>query len=310
MRKWSVCFYITLFILCCYSIASAEQVVDPDLNRNNFDLASLLSLFGIGFLKFIDEIIRIKLTRKFKKYRICLGIATAIFAFLEAAMIYCYCRKIGSISFGNIKNIILGLIPIVFCILTLVTAKDESETVVLEQSDLEQKINEFTSCNSSPLDIIVGDMDFLGKVYNNEKSRNLNKKDNIVNSSQLKSLIDNNIDTINIICKIPKHQEAKRRIGYLLYTFDRKLKIRFFNESIHVPKIRGRIMYKENSERIIITRKIKKKEAYEFREYGIDTIPGALFSDLWHTVWNCNEEDSQLLNECLTEYRRYVGSRE
>lgn len=101
--------------------------------RNNFDIASLLSLLGIGLLKFIDDKLKIKFKDKFNTYRNYLIVMTIVFGLLESSIVFCYIINIGAASFGNLKNIFLGLIPVVFCVLTLITAKNESLPLILSQ---------------------------------------------------------------------------------------------------------------------------------------------------------------------------------
>lgn len=290
-----------------------EQPVDnPDINtdpveRDNFDIASLLSLLGVGLLKFIDDKLKIKLKDKFKTYKKCLIVVTIIFVVLEVAIITCYFGKLGPASFGNLKNLFLGLIPVVFCILTLITEENESNPIILSQAELEKRINEFTSSGMSPLGMIVGDMDFFGKVYKNNESKKKRAKDDITTNSQIKALIDNNIDRIEIVCKIPNTSDAKRRIGYLLEEFEDRFHIRFFDEDkFPIPQMRGRIMYKQNEQVVVITKKIRKPSKYEYSEYAASSLPGGLFADLWRTVWKCSADRTEIIEDCKEAYTTYV----
>lgn len=278
------------------------------VERDNFDIASLLSLLGVGLLKFIDDKLKIKLKNKFKTYKKCLITATIFFGGLEAAIVICYFGKLGPASFGNLKNLFLGLIPFVFCILTLFTEKNESNPIILSQEKLEIRINDFTSSGMSPLGMIVGDMDFFGKVYNNSGSKKKRAKDDITTNSQIQALIDNNVDRIEIVCKIPTTNDAKRRIGYLLEEFEDRFQIRFFDEKkFPIPQMRGRIMYKQNEQVVVITKKIKKPSKYEYSEYAVSSLPGGLFADLWNTVWNCSADNPKIIENCKEAYINYVG---
>lgn len=275
--------------------------------RENFDIASLLSLLGIGFLKFVDDKLKIKMKDKFKTYRKLLVVTTVILCILEAAIIVCYLAKLGPVSFGNLKNVFLGLIPVVFCILTLLTAKNESNPIILNQEELEIKINDFTSSGMSPLGMIVGDMDFFGKVYNKD-SKKKHPKDDITNNSQIKAIIDNNIDRIEIVCKTPTTNDAYRRIGYLLETFEGQFHIRFFDENkFPIPQMRGRIMYKQTEQVVVITKKIRKPSKYEYSEFAVSSLPGGLFADLWRTVWGCSLDCPEIIERCRKEYITYTG---
>lgn len=277
------------------------------VERDNFDIASLLSLLGVGLLKFIDDKLKIKLTDKFETYKKYLITVTIIFVSLETAIAICYFGKLGSVSFGNLKNLFLGLIPVVFCILTLITEKNESNPIILSQDELEIRINDFTSSGMSPLGMIVGDMDFFGKVYNS-KSKKKRAKDDITTNSQIRALIDNNIDCIEIVCKIPTTNDAKRRIGYLLEEFENRFHIRFFDENkFPIPQMRGRIMYKQNQQVVVITKKIRKPSKYEYSEYAVSSLPGGLFADLWHTVWKCSSDCTEIIENCKEAYITYVG---
>lgn len=291
------------------SAFSINQIED-DAKRNNFDFASLLSLLGVGLLKFIDDKMKIKFKEGSSIYKNYLIFITAFFGLLEIAIMTCYLGRLGGASFGNLKNIFLGLIPVVFCVLTLFTEKNEANPIVLSQIELDVKINDFTAAGMSPLSMLVGDMDFFGSVYNYSKTdkRGKKKKDDITNNSQLKSIIDNNIDCINIVCKNPTTNNAKRRIGYLVYTFENQFHIRFFNEDIPIPKMRGRIMYKQNEQVAVITKKIKKPSKYEYSEYPVSSLPGGLFADLWSTVWGCSKESIEVIEECKTAYLTFVDS--
>lgn len=276
--------------------------------RDNFDIASLLSLLGVGFLKFIDDKLKIRLKDKFDIYRKYLNITTVVFVVLEAAIIICYFGKMGSPSFGNLKNLFLGLIPVVFCILTIITVKNESNPIILSQSDLEKRINEFTASGMAPLGLLVGDMDFFGKVYSNSEHRKRRVKDDITINSQIKAIIDNNIDSIEIVCKLPTTNDAKRRIGYLLEEFEGRFHIRFFDETkFPIPQMRGRIMYRQNEQVVVITKKIRKPSKYEYSEYAVSSLPGGLFADLWRTVWNCSSERADVLDQCKTAYISHMG---
>lgn len=278
--------------------------------RDNFDIASLLSLLGIGLLKFIDDKLKIKLKDKFKTYKKYLVVITVCFVGLEAAIIVCYLCKLGTPSFGNLKNIFLGFIPVVFCSLTLLTEKNESNPIILSQSDLEKRINDFTSSGMAPLGMIVGDMDFFGKVYNNSEYRKRRAKDDITCNSQIKAIVDNNIDSIEIVCKFPTTSESKLRIGYLLEEFEGQFHIRFFDEDVFpIPKMRGRIMYKQTEQVVVITKKIRKPSKYEYSEYAVSSLPGGLFADLWSTVWNCSVERTDVLAQCRAAYTTYIGKR-
>lgn len=294
-------------------LSSKQSADNKDMHtdteeRDNFDIASLLSLLGIGLLKFVDDKLRIKLNDKFKTYKKCLIAITIVFLALEAAILFCYLGKLGPVSFGNLKNIFLGLIPVVFCILTLITEKNESIPIILSQDELEKRINDFTSSGMSPLGMIVGDMDFFGKVYDKNQLRKKNAKDDITTNSQIKALIDNNIDRIEIVCKIPTTNDAKRRIGYLLEEFEGQFHIRFFDETkFPIPQMRGRIMYKQNEQVAVITKKIRKPSKYEYSEYAVSSLPGGLFADLWHTVWNCSTERCDIIELCKAEYIKYTG---
>jgi len=145
-------------------IAPDDQAPAKDEQRNNFDIASLLSLLGIGLLKFIDDKLKVKFKGKFKTYKKILVISAVVFSILEIAIVVCYIGKLGAPSFGNLKNLFLGLIPVVFCVLTLITEKNDNNPTVLSQNALEKRINEFTAAGMAPLGMIVGDMDFFGKV--------------------------------------------------------------------------------------------------------------------------------------------------
>lgn len=275
--------------------------------RNNFDIASLLSLLGVGLLKFIDDKLKIKLKEKSKTYKKYLIIATVSFSVLELLILVCYLGKFGAPSFGNLKNFFLGLIPVVFCILTLITEKNEGNPIILSQSDLDKRLNNFTSCGMAPLGMLVGDMDFFGKVYNKSESRKRNTKNDITYNSQVKTIVDNKIDRIEIVCKIPATSESKRRIGYFLEEFEGQFHIRFFDESrFPIPKMRGRIMYRQNEQVVVITKKIKKPREYEYSEYAVSSLPGGLFADLWHTVWNCSAEGADILDQCRTAYINHI----
>lgn len=289
-----------------YESSDENQSID-NAERNNFDFASLLSLLGVGLLKFIDDKLKIKFKGKFSTYKKYLIIITVLFLILEIAIIVCYLGKLGQSSFGNLKNIFLGLIPVVFCLLTLMTEKNDSNPIVLSQDDLEVRINDFTSSGMSPLGMIVGDMDFLGKVYNQDEHKKRKKKDDITSNSQIQAIIDNNIDCIKIVCKYPNTIDAKRRIGYLQVAFENRFCIRFFNNGFPIPQMRGRIMYKQNEQVVVITKKIKKPSKYEYSEYPVSSLPGGLFADLWNTVWGSSVEDSQIIEQCKNAYRTYVN---
>lgn len=283
----------------------AEEIKDKE--RNNFDSASFLSLLSIGLLKFIDEKLRIKLKNKIVTYKNCLAGATCVFSILELFILIGYVFDTGPSSFGNLKNCFLGLIPVVFCALTLFTVKSDQDSVVLSRKELEKHINDFTASGSSPLCIIVGDMDFLGNVYKRANGRRKHK-DDITNSTQIKTLVDKKIDPIEIVCKVPKTDEAKRRIGYLLQEFEGQFQIRFFDESKYsIPKMRGRVMCKQNEQFVVITRKIRKPTEYEYGEYAPGSLVGGLFVDLWNVVWGCSENDSKCLDGCKQAYNTYVG---
>ena len=278
--------------------------------RNNFDIASLLSLLGIGLLKFVDDKLKIKLKDKFKTYKQYLVVITVCFVGLETAIIICYFGNLGVPSFGNLKNLFLGLIPVVFCILTLLTEKNESNPIILSQSDLEKRINDFTSSGMAPLGMIVGDMDFFGKVYNDSESRKRRAKDDITCNSQIKAIVDNNIDSIEIVCKYPTTSESKIRIGYLLEEFEGQFHIRFFDENVFpIPKMRGRIMYKQTEQVVVITKKIRKPSKYEYSEYAASSLPGGLFADLWRTVWHCSAERLDILEQCRAAYTAHIGKK-
>lgn len=278
--------------------------------RNNFDIASLLSLLGVGLLKFVDDKLKIKLKDNFKTYKTILIVTTFVFVLLETAILVFYFGKIGSPSYGNLKNLFLGLIPVAFCILTLMTTKNESNSIILSQNDLEKRINEFTSSGMAPLGMLVGDMDFFGKVYNQSEFRRRRAKDDITANSQIRAIVDNNIDSIKIVCKLPNTKEAKMRIGYLLEEFEGQFHIHFFDEDIFpIPKMRGRIMYRQTEQVVVITKKIRKPSKYEYSEYAVSSLPGGLFADLWHTVWSCSAERTDILNECRLEYTNHIGKK-
>lgn len=290
------------------SNSQAENNNKDIAERNNFDIASLLSLLGIGLLKFIDDKLKIKFKDRFNTYRNYLIVMTIIFGLLEASIVFCYITNMGAVSFGNLKNIFLGLIPVVFCVLTLITAKNESLPLILSQDQLEKRINEFTSSGMSPLGMIVGDMDFFGQVYAKTESKKKAHRNDITTNSQIQALIENKIDSIRIVCKIPATKEAKRRIGYLKREFEDRFHIRFFNEEkFPIPQMRGRIMYKHGEEVVVITRKIRKPSQYEYSEYAVSSLPGGLFADLWQTVWNCCEENDELINQCIQAYITCIG---
>ena len=299
-------------ILACDLSSSSINQIDNDAERNNFDFASLLSLLGVGLLKFIDDKLKIKFKEKFSTYKNCLISVTIIFGLLETAIIVCYFEKVGPVSFGNLKNLFLGLIPIVFCLLTLITEKNESNPIVLSQGELDVRINDFTAAGMSPLGMIVGDMDFFGTVYNysETKKQQKKKKDDITTNSQIQAIIDNNIDCIEIVCKYPTTNDAKRRIGYLINTFENRFHIRFFNQKIPIPQMRGRIMYKQNEQVVVITKKIRKPSKYEYSEYPASSLPGGLFADLWHTVWGCSIEDTKIIEQCKVAYLTFVAGKE
>ncbi len=94
-------------------------------DRVNFDLASLLSLLGVGLLKFIDDKFKIKYKNNFPRYKNILIIATIIFSILEILLLFTFIFCVGSTALGNLKNVILGAIPVVFCILTWLTLGDD-----------------------------------------------------------------------------------------------------------------------------------------------------------------------------------------
>lgn len=284
-----------------------KDVQNGTEKRNNFDIASLLSLLGIGLLKFVDDKLKVKLKDKFKIYKRCLIVTTVIFVLLEFAIVVFYIGNWGPVSFGNLKNIVLGSIPIVFCILTLTTEKNDSNTIILSQTELDIRINDFTSSGMSPLGMIVGDMDFFGKVYSKEQSRKRPPRDDITTNSQIKALMENNIDCIRVVCKIPNTGESKRRIGYLLEKFEGRFHIQFFDEDFPIPKMRGRIMYKQNQQVVVITKKITKPSKYEYSEYEVSSLPGALFADLWNTVWHCSSEFPEIIDTCKREYNNYIS---
>lgn len=292
---------------------NSEESTVVRTERYNFDIASLLSLLGVGLLKFIDDKLKLNFRDNYKIYRICIVCATVCFSILEIAIGACFWLKLGNPSFGNLKNIFLGLIPVTFCFLTLLTMKrdwsnrDEQTTLKLNQKELDKRINDFTSSGMSPLGMLVGDMDFLGKVYNNKNLQGKQKKDNITKSTQVKALLDNNIDDIQIVCKQPVSVEDKKRIGYLLDTFENKLHIKFFDEKVFpIPKMRGRIMYKQSGQVVVITKKIKKKQSYEYSEHKVDSLPGGLFADLWGIIWACSSEHTDILIQCKEEYKRFI----
>ncbi len=330
---WTIALVMVLAIFFPFSYASATETIQgnteemivgvssdqspSDQNthtdtdeRNNFDIASLLSLLGVGLLKFIDDKLKITFKDKFKTYKIYLIVATVVFVCLEVMIIVLYFCKLGAPSFGNLKNLFLGLIPVVFCILTLNTEKNESCPIILSQNDLEKRINDFTASGMAPLGMLVGDMDFLGKVYNKSESRKRRAKDDIVCNSQIKAIVDNNIDSIDIVCKLPTTNESKMRIGYLLEEFEGRFHIRFFDESkFPIPKMRGRIMYKQTEQVVVITKKIRKPSEYEYSEYAVSSLPGGLFADLWHTVWNCSAERTDVLEQCKAAYITHIGKK-
>lgn len=288
-----------------YEPVEENQIAGKE-NRNNLDFASVLSLLGVGLLKFVDDKLKVKFKGKFSVYKRYLLFITVLFSLLELAIVVCYFGKLGSPSFGNLKNVILGFIPVVFCVLTLATEKNESNPIVLSQAELDVRINDFTSSGMSPLGMIVGDMDFFGKVYGNSTKKK-DRKNDITNNSQLKAILDNNIDRIEIVCKPPKTNEAKERIGYLQVNFESRFHIRFFNEDkIPIPQMRGRIMYKQSEQFVVITKKIKKPSKYEYSEYPVSSLPGGLFADLWHTVWGSSLDNNEILDECKQVYSRII----
>jgi len=293
--------------------ALASTTNDIYSERNNFDIASLLSLLGIGFLKFVDDKLKIKWKDNYPLYKKTLCISTFAFVLLFVAILVCYIFKLGPTSFGNLKNLFLSLIPVTFCILTLFTSKNENNTIIVSQNELDKRINEFISSGMSPLGMIVGDMDFFGSVYNEnipkpQKRRKVRHTDNIVNNSQIDALVKNRIDNIEIVCKKPTAKESIRRIGYLLDKFEGQLHIKFFNEDkFPIPKMRGRIMYKQNVQVVVITKKIRKPSQYEYSEYPVSSLPGGLFADLWYVVWNCSEEQPSILEKCKLEYDTYTN---
>lgn len=300
----------TIVVMSSDQSASDQNTKTNSDERDNFDIASLLSLLGVGLLKFIDDKLKIKLKDKFETYKKYLVVTTVGFVGLEVAIIICYFCKLGAPSFGNLKNLFLGLIPVVFCILTLITEKNEGNPIILSQSDLEKRINDFTSCGMAPLGMLVGDMDFFGKVYNKSESRRRNIKDDITYNSQIKAIVDNNIDRIEIVCKIPTTNESKRRIGYLLEEFEGQFHIRFFDETIFpIPQMRGRIMYRQNQQVVVITKKIRKPSKYEYSEYAASSLPGGLFADLWRTVWHCSAERVDILEQCRAAYTAHIGKK-
>lgn len=331
---WNIFLILIIGAFAFFSHAKAAEILPNDVNntgaeissvsqgldegeRNNFDFASLLSLLSIGLLKFVDD----KLKTKFKgelfkgklsTYKKWLIGFTTIFGILEIIIILFYITNYGPVSFGNLKNVFLGLIPVVFCVLTLITDKNESNPIVLSQDQLEIRINDFTASGMSPLGMIVGDMDFLGKVYNDGRTRKTRKKkrDDITDSSQLKAIIDNNIECIQIVCKYPSTKEAKRRIGYLADEFENRFQIHFFDEEkIPFPKMRGRIMFTQKEQVVVITKKIRKPSKYEYGEYPVSSLPGGIFADLWNTVWGGSIEAPQIIEECKDAYLTYVGKK-
>lgn len=291
-------------------VESTNSTDEGNEERYNFDFASLLSLLSIGFLKFIDDKLKIKLKENYSVYEKCVYGTMSVFIIIEVLILIFFFFKIGSPSFGNLKNVFLGLIPVLFCIITAITMKSESTTLILSQTQLEKKINDFTSCGMSPLGMIVGDMDFFGYVCDSspkKKKRKKNGKNNILTNAQIATLQENNIDNIQIVCKKPKTQEDRHRIGYLLSVFSEKLEIKFFDEQkFPIPKMRGRIMYKQNMQVVVITRKIKKGSEYEYCEHKADSLPGGLFADLWNTVWPCSTNDQNILNRCKQEYTSLI----
>ena len=287
--------------------------------RNNFEWGYFLSILGIGLLKFIDDKIKVLYKGKLQTYKQTLRIAMGLFLLLEIVIFIFYIFEIGSPSFGNVKNILLGFIPVIFCGLTLLTANKDANLRLeltseseLTPKKLETKINEFTSKGSSPLGMIVGDMDFLGDVKSTSaESKRKKEKNDIRNSSQIKALCDNNIDNIQIVCKRPIDTKSKLRVGYLLCIFGEKIHIKFFDDNeIPAPQMRGRIMHKEGVKVAVITKKIKKHSKYAYSEYRADSIPGGLFADLWDTIWRCTKDDINVINECTMDYNKFIGKKE
>lgn len=272
-------------------------------SRLNLDVASILSALSIGLLKFFDEHLKKRFKGNLKSYKRFYMIAWIVFGLLELSIILCVALNRGSILYGNTKNVVLCMIPTIFCFLTWKTAKDENGAAVLSQKQLEGKINDFTSSGMSPLGMIVGDMDFFGSVYSSNTPNNKRKND-ITRSTQISTLLDNKIDDIRIVCKEPVTSEDKKRIGYLLARFDQRIEIRFFDRSVSIPKVRGRIMYKHDSRVVVITRKIKKQKEYEYSEHRGDSLPGGLFSDLWESVWSGGKTRPDILEECKKAYNQ------
>lgn len=277
--------------------------------RLNFDVATIISLLSIGLLKFFDEKLQLRLKGDFKKYMRYVHIASGVFILFELSFLVCILFDLGSPAYGNIKNATLASIPLIFCVLTWLTAQDGGkDTVTLSGQLLDKRINDFTARGMSPLGMIVGDMDFFGYVIPAKGKHDRNRR-NIVNNTQIKALLSNDIKDIRIVCNKPVSLDDQRRIGYLLKTFQNRIHIKFFNQNTcPSPKIRGRIMAVQNSHIVVITKKVKKSKSYEYSEHRVDSLPGGLFDDLWNVIWLSSEDCPDIISECKDEYAHAISS--
>jgi hypothetical protein len=310
-----VCYICSVFSCANVSVVAPTQpssgidvttrIADDELGRGRFDL-EVSSLFGllIIILKLLDDTLKSRI--KFSIYKKIILFLTILFGLLVMFAIVCIFVGYGNSKIFNVTGVFSVLTLFLVCFITLVAAADKSKT--LNELELEKKINEFTFRGTSPLRIIAGDMDFLGNVYkqnivNNKKNK---KFRDITKSTQIKTIKDNKVEQIKIICKPPRENEAKARIGYLLHTFEHQITIKFFDiNNIMETKIRGRIMGDGfRDEVVFIARRVNRRGVakYEYSEYSANSLSGYLFVNLWEMLWKVCKEDQSIISDCKTTY--------
>lgn len=229
-----------------------------------------------------------------------------------------------------------NFMPYLGAVIFVVTAMYfiESKKSVVSRKSLDRLIRKFTETanHNDEICIFGGDLDFFGKVLNN----------NIAKNKQYCQIKDMEFKKIKILCIKPEEtkkrdKETKLRIGFLIDNFGDDVKIKFFEnkrcktcsekENCFIcpdnknkcdkleecsfamcynpdPGLRGRIIRtkKDGSVSVAIVSTQVPGKSYLLKEHSSGTKECTIYQNIWNMWWENCKSDDKFTELCKEEY--------